>query len=120
MEGQSGLSELFVVLWVSAIQGCPLNGVPLYLSIYLSVCLSTVDREIFMVKITHVLNFREFNFRRLGSSAMKRVYICVFNFRAFNFRRPSNWRKIFHFENFPIYGICLLTMHLFIFFFFLE
>ena len=30
MEGQSGLSELSVISWVSAIQGCPLSGVPLY------------------------------------------------------------------------------------------
>ena len=29
MEGQSGLSELSVIVWVSAIQGCPLSGVPL-------------------------------------------------------------------------------------------
>ena len=32
MEGQSGLSKLSVISWVSAIQGCPLSGVPLYLS----------------------------------------------------------------------------------------
>ena len=31
MEGQSGLSELSVTSWVSAIQGCPLSGVPLYM-----------------------------------------------------------------------------------------
>ena len=30
MEGQSGLSESSVISWVSAIQGCPLSGVPLY------------------------------------------------------------------------------------------
>ena len=30
MEGQSGLSELSVISWVSAFQGCPLSGVPLY------------------------------------------------------------------------------------------
>ena len=30
MEGQSGLSELSVISWVSAIQGCPFSGVPLY------------------------------------------------------------------------------------------
>ena len=29
----------------------------------------------------------------------------VFNFCAFNFHRPSNWRKFFNGENFPIYGI---------------
>ena len=28
--GQSGLSGLSVISWVSAIQGCPLSGVPLY------------------------------------------------------------------------------------------
>ena len=26
MEGQSGLSELSVILWVSAVEGCPLSG----------------------------------------------------------------------------------------------
>ena len=31
MEGQSGLSELSFISWVSAIQGCPLSGVPLYI-----------------------------------------------------------------------------------------
>ena len=31
MEGQSGLSELSVISWVSAFEGCPLSGVPLYL-----------------------------------------------------------------------------------------
>ena len=32
MGGQSGLSELSVILWVSAFEGCPLSGVnvPLY------------------------------------------------------------------------------------------
>ena len=30
MEGQSGLSELSVISWVSTVQGCPLSGVPLY------------------------------------------------------------------------------------------
>ena len=30
MEGQSGLSELSVISWVSAFEGCPLGGVPLY------------------------------------------------------------------------------------------
>ena len=30
MEWQSGLSELSIISWVSAIQGCPLSGVPLY------------------------------------------------------------------------------------------
>ena len=30
MEGQLGLSELSVISWVSAFQGCPLRGVPLY------------------------------------------------------------------------------------------
>ena len=31
MERQSGLSELSVISWVSAIEGCPLSGVPLYI-----------------------------------------------------------------------------------------
>ena len=31
MEGQSGLSELSVISWVSAFQGYPLSGVPLYI-----------------------------------------------------------------------------------------
>ena len=30
MEGQSGLSELSVISWVSAVEGCPLSGHPLY------------------------------------------------------------------------------------------
>ena len=30
MEGQSGLSELSIISWVSAVEGCPLSGVPLY------------------------------------------------------------------------------------------
>ena len=30
MEGQSGLSELSVISWVSTIEGCLLSGVPLY------------------------------------------------------------------------------------------
>ena len=30
MEGQSGLSELSVTSWASAVEGCPLSGVPLY------------------------------------------------------------------------------------------
>ena len=30
MEGQSGHSELSVISWVSAVEGCPLSGVPLY------------------------------------------------------------------------------------------
>ena len=30
MEGQSGLSELSVISWVSAFEGCSLGGVPLY------------------------------------------------------------------------------------------
>ena len=31
MEGQLGLSELSIILWVSAVEGCTLSGVPLYL-----------------------------------------------------------------------------------------
>ena len=30
IEGVSGLSELSVISWVSAVEGCPLSGVPLY------------------------------------------------------------------------------------------
>ena len=30
MEGQSGLSELSIISWVSAVEGCPLSEVPLY------------------------------------------------------------------------------------------
>ena len=29
LEGQSVLSELSVISWVSAVEGCPLSGVPL-------------------------------------------------------------------------------------------
>ena len=32
MNGQLGLSELFVISWVSAVEGCPLSGVPLYIT----------------------------------------------------------------------------------------
>ena len=32
MEGQSGLSELSVISWVSAVEGCPLSGVALYIN----------------------------------------------------------------------------------------
>ena len=31
MEGQSGVSELSVISWVSAVEGCPLSRVPLYI-----------------------------------------------------------------------------------------
>ena len=37
MEGQLGLSELSVISLVSAVEGCPLSGVPLYLCITLEV-----------------------------------------------------------------------------------
>ena len=43
MEKQSGLSELSVISWVSAVEGCPLNGVPLccaclvYIQVYISI-----------------------------------------------------------------------------------
>ena len=30
MEKQSGLSELSAISWVSAVEGCPLSGIPLY------------------------------------------------------------------------------------------
>ena len=32
MGGQSGLSELFVISWVSTVEGCPLGEIPLYIS----------------------------------------------------------------------------------------
>ena len=35
MEGQLGLLELSVILWLSAVEGCLLSGVPLHLK-YLS------------------------------------------------------------------------------------
>ena len=35
MERQSGLSELSVISWVSAVEGCPLSRVPPYLLGYL-------------------------------------------------------------------------------------
>ena len=35
MEMQSGLSELSAISWVSAIEGCPLSEVPLYVVIAL-------------------------------------------------------------------------------------
>ena len=31
MEKRSGLSELSVISWVFAVEGCPLSGVPLYM-----------------------------------------------------------------------------------------
>ena len=37
VEGQLGLSELSVISLVSAVEGCPLSGVPLYLCITLEV-----------------------------------------------------------------------------------
>ena len=50
MERQSGLSELSVISWVSAIQGCPLSGVPLYLyremwfvDVYIYVCYNKIN-----------------------------------------------------------------------------
>ena len=39
MEGLSGLSELSVISWVSAIHGCPLSGVPLYIAVHIVNCL---------------------------------------------------------------------------------
>ena len=30
MEKRSGHSELFVISWVSTVEGCPLSGVPLH------------------------------------------------------------------------------------------
>ena len=39
MEGQSGLSELSIILWVSAIQGCLLSGDFLFLFVVCLLCL---------------------------------------------------------------------------------
>jgi len=36
MEIQSGLSELSVILWVSAVEGCPLSRVPLHTEKYIA------------------------------------------------------------------------------------
>ena len=41
MEGQSGLSELSVISWVSAVEGCPLSGAPLYTQRYCAVRFKT-------------------------------------------------------------------------------
>ena len=54
MGGQSGLSELSVISWVSAFEGCPLSGVPLYLKCYL-VCLRSQDDTTFCMSFK-VLN----------------------------------------------------------------
>ena len=42
MEGQSGLSELSVISWVSTVEGvatCPLSGIPLYFHLVTSISL---------------------------------------------------------------------------------
>jgi len=38
MGGQSGLSELSVISWVSAFEGCLLSGVPLYVRAHMCAC----------------------------------------------------------------------------------
>ena len=44
MEGQLGLSELSTISWVSAVEGCSLNGVPLYtVSVLVCVCTLMCD-----------------------------------------------------------------------------
>ena len=52
-------------------------------------------------------NVRVLNFHRMAKWQNCHVLqsACVRNFRMFNFCHPSNWRKIFSSENFPIYGI---------------
>ena len=42
MEKRSGLSELSVISWVSAVEGRPLSGVPLYWDIGLRRCMSVI------------------------------------------------------------------------------
>ena len=44
MEKRSGLSELSVISCVSAVEGCPLSGVPLYIE-YFTQCGSSPDGE---------------------------------------------------------------------------
>ena len=41
VERQSGLSELFVISWASAVEGCLLSGVPLYSKI----CITYIDLQ---------------------------------------------------------------------------
>ena len=46
MEGQSGLSELSVISWVSTVEGCSSSGVPLYTRV--------------MVRISHEWSHEQF------------------------------------------------------------
>ena len=41
VERQSGLTELFVISWASAVEGCLLSGVPLYSKI----CIMNIDLQ---------------------------------------------------------------------------
>ena len=50
MDWQSGLSELSVISWVSAVQGCPLSGVPLYITRWLSLVVLTCAAHFQMAK----------------------------------------------------------------------
>ena len=60
MEGQSGLSELSVISWVSAVEGCPLSGVPLYFSFWEDVFMMSLPFE----KIRLLMNVDSFNLKR--------------------------------------------------------
>ena len=51
MEGQSGLSELSVISWVSTFQGCPLSGVPVYCFILRNYTY-IVNRDVFPIMQT--------------------------------------------------------------------
>ena len=53
MEGQSGLSELSIISWMSAFQGCPLRGVPLY-----SLSYTTVQCHSVLLAHTHLTMFK--------------------------------------------------------------
>ena len=46
MGGQSVLSELFVVLWVSTVEGCPLSRVPL------CNCMNSTNVKLFLFVVT--------------------------------------------------------------------
>ena len=53
MEGQLGLSELSVISWMSAVEGCPLSGVPLE---HLRTSFLILEIEIlYMCYRTHIL-----------------------------------------------------------------
>ena len=48
MEKRSGLS---VISWVSAVEGCPLNGVPLYTKMLVDVGLATCNSTLSVARI---------------------------------------------------------------------